>query len=65
MAVITFTATTTWTAPVGAAKVLVECWGGGGGGGAARVTPSAGGGGAAGRVGLSFITGEFMPFMSA
>lgn len=45
----TFTASGSWTAPVGVNEVQVECWAGGGGGGARTNSPgsaSSGGGGA-------------------
>src|SRR5688572_14659394 len=49
---ITYTATSTWTAPAGVTSVTVACWGGGGAGGGASGNPATGGGGAGG----SYVT---------
>ncbi len=43
--VLNFTSTTTWTAPAGITKILVEAWGGGGAGGGRTTNGYAGGGG--------------------
>ena len=64
ISVVTFTATTTWTAPSDM-SIIVECWGGGGGSGGARrfggTSVAAGGGGAGGSYAkktISVISGE-------
>jgi len=44
----TYTASTTWTKPTGAIKVLVQAWGGGGGGGSQSAAIGAQGGGGGG-----------------
>ena len=44
----TYTASGTWTAPVGVTSVTVEAWGGGGAGGGPTGRNSGGGGGAGG-----------------
>src|SRR4051812_36812823 len=54
----TFNTTSTWTAPAGVTKIVVECWGGGGAGGSAtRSSGTAyGGGGAGGAYAKSTLT---------
>jgi hypothetical protein len=44
LVVVTYTGTTTWTAPSGVTSVKAECWGAGGGGGGAATTGGGGGG---------------------
>lgn len=45
---VTYTSSTTWTAPAGVTSVTVECWGGGGAGGGESASTVFGGGGGAG-----------------
>ena len=53
-----YTATTTWTAPVGVYSVVIELWGAGGGGGAGQILASTSlAGGGAGASG-SYVFGE-------
>ena len=53
---VVYTASSTFTVPVGVTSVTVEAWGGGGGGGRARGSPATGGGGAGGSFARKTVT---------
>ena len=55
-ATVTYTSSTTWTAPVGVGEVTVQAWGGGGGGGGQNISQNGAGGGGGGAYSSATIT---------